>query len=525
MATAVRFQAIPKILFDILHPTVLAKNINIAHRATSAHHSLPLGRALATWLMLLVSTLMLAQVDSDSTTLAPHTGIDPEAEALFRKLMPQHDTTFVALSRRKDTLGKRFSFHFNLLDWATTLPSVGVEFDLNKTERNNRSIMFVGKFNDVGHLNFTQKLTYNVMAARVEFRKYWRTGGIGKNRNNHQYERIRLKHPKMLTRTEYDYENYDSIARTVRYYANAEDSLKAERYNGDPNRGWFYNHYHKFRRNFTSSRTIREPRNWRAYYLGAYAGADKYDILFNKKGRKGSGLFAGMTLGWSIPVLTQRFPNEGGLDLDLGALVGVKAVKYDAYRYESPTQPYTMLPADSKTQWSLVKFPVVQELRLSLVYRLRSISRKVSLALVDDYEDKWVDPYRSRKEDTERAITDRETERNTAMLQQRHMAEAAADSTSFWNHWHERRLRNAMQINPDTTFLGEDKVLYEKIINKPILDKMDKDQLKAYYKQQAAEQKAAAKQQAAEQKAAAKKEAAAQKEAATTKKKKAKKND
>ncbi len=408
-----------------------------------------------------------AESSSVDTLVGGTPAISFETEQLFNSLVPHHDSTFTLKAVQKDSFGKRFSLHFNLLDWATTVPSLGVEFDLNKTQKNNRTILLFGKYKPSMTHSHTPQIVFDVTSARVEFRKYWRTGGIGRGRVNHEYEKIRLSRPKLRHRTEYLVDQFDTIPTTVDYYATHEDSLLAERYNGDPNRSWFYNRYMQFRRNVTSSRTLRTPRNWRAYYLGAYVGADKWDICFNKKGKSGKGVSLGMTLGWTIPVLTRRFPNEGGLDFDLGLLVGAKAVKYDAYRfgYDAENKAVHMpQPDESKTSWTLVKYPVIHEARIALVYRFRSISKKVSLSLVDDYETKWVEPYESGRAQAERERTDAISDRNTLALQQKREAAAAADSTTFWNSWHVRRLANALLLNPDTVFTGADKVLYQKLI-------------------------------------------------------------
>lgn len=403
-----------------------------------------------------------AATDSVGMYAAP--SISNEAELLFRSLMPHRDSTYVKQSTPKDSFWKRFSFHFNMLEWALTLPGVGVEFDLNATEKNNRSVLLFGKFNPKTSHNYTPQIVFDVAAARVEFRKYWRTGGIGKGRVNHRYEKINLHRPKTLQRTEYIVDNFDSIPNVVEYYANHADSMLAEQYTGDPNRSWLYNRYHQFRRNVTSTRTLRSPRNWRAYYLGAYAGVEKWDLCFNKKGKRGSGVYVGATMGWSIPLLTRRFPKEGGLDLDLGALVGIKAVKYDAYKFVSSDADYMMLPAQSKSSWSIVKWPVLQELHIGLAYRFRSISRKVSLSIVDDYEKRWVEPFDQQREQTQRAKEDAANDRRMHDLQQHREAIVAADSTAFWNNWHERRLVNALKVNPDTVFTGMDQMLFQKLL-------------------------------------------------------------
>lgn len=415
-----------------------------------------------------------------SSSLTSSTSSVADAEALFRRLLPSHDSTYALKVDYKDTFGKRFSFHFNVLDWALTVPSVGLEFDLNKTEMNNRSLLLFGKWNPKTKHTHQPRVRLDVMAARIEFRKYWRTGSVGKSMD-HAYQPLNLKRGLKVQRYVKHYDDLlqREVTDTVEYYASENDSLLDLAYNGDPNASWGYNMYHKFRRNVSSSRTLRHPRNWRAYYLGAYASVDDYNICLRKKGRDGRGVSVGMTLGWSIPLLTRRFPREGGLDLDLGALVGVRAEKYDAYRYQTDTKSYVPDVARSKTSWTLSSNPL-QELRVSLVYRFRSISRKVSLKLIDEYEKKWVRPYEERRDSRILQMRVRKDSLQ-ALRRERALQERLANDSAAWaNDWHKRRLANALLLNPDTVFVGVDDTLYHKVMEGRDFRTMSKRELKAY---------------------------------------------
>lgn len=418
---------------------------------------------LTMFLALLASTLTVS-AQNDTLTSAPTPFmVSPETEQMFVKLLPHRDTTFAIKTSQKDRFGKRFSFHFNMLEWAIALPNMGIEFDLNKTKKNNRSILLWGKFNGGTGNNSHPQLHFKMQSARLEYRKYWRTGNVGLDRKVHDYQKINLHRGKRHTRIVYDVEDFDSIPRKEEYYASVEDSIEDAAYNGDPNRSWLYNKYHQIRRNVTSARMLHNPRNWRSYYLGAYASADRYNICINKNGRQGQSVSAGMTLGWSIPILNRKFPSEGGLDLDLGALIGVRAVKYDAYKYDSDSYTFALDKAKSKPSWSISTMPI-QELRLAFVYRFRSISRKVSLGLVDDYEENWIKPFESRRDSIKAALDENQKAQRAAEFKRRRDERHANDSISFWDNWHERRLRYARELNSDTVFVNMDDTLARKLL-------------------------------------------------------------
>mgnify|MGYP007069839969 CR=1 FL=1 len=295
------------------------------------------------------------------TTMRPTTvqGVSPELQAYFLSLLPDRDTTYTAIEREghKDTFLKRFSLHTNLLGWALLLPNLAVEVDFKQTPRNHYSIMLHGMLNGKNTNTFGTSFIFNARSIRVEGRKYWRTGKRGKAGYHTEYVKLRSR----------------------------RDS---DEFNGDPYRGWFYNTYYRVRRNVFSGRTVSKARDWRAYYLGVFAGVDDWNIAFGGKGRQGEGVFAGISAGWSVPIFPQQFPKEGSLDLELGINVGVKAVRYDAYTREDDTGHYVYDAANSQTGWKICPYPVVQDIHVSLVWRMRGIKNKVDASLIDDYEKK-----------------------------------------------------------------------------------------------------------------------------------------
>lgn len=427
-----------------------------------------------------------AQVSqTESTGKTALDTIPEEAKAVFYRYVQQKDTAMMEFvdKHRRDKFVKRFSFHTNAVDWVTLVPNLGVEFDLNGTPRNNYSISIFGKFNG---RSTHGKLVYNVNAVRVEGRKYWRTGKHGKAKKYYDdFERL-------YTDTASIYFNADTLVGRSYYVDTLGRAAKAKGVTGIESiratsdmtqaqkdsldfaedslgikeskfRKWYYNTYHKFRRNVTSGRTLENARNWRAYYLGVWAGMDNWSISITGKGKQGQGVGAGLVAGYTLPLLPQRFPREGSLDLDFGLAVGWKAVKYDAYNYEEQTQHYVYDQAGSHPSWKIVPYPIVQDIHVSLVWRFRGIKSKVDKSLIDDYNKKWVEKYNDRATaawNKNNAVRQKREEILEAM---RERTFAMADSTGLYDGYHRRRLDAAMRINPDTVFVGEDQRLYLKI--------------------------------------------------------------
>lgn len=428
-----------------------------------------------------------------SPVASPLDTIPEEARALFDKYVQKPDTARQAYVEKykRDKFIKRISFHTNVIDWVTLVPNIGIEVDLKQSPRNNYSIALFGKFNG----NSThEKFVYNVNAIRVEGRKYWRTGKFGKDDKYHDdYVRIVTDKASVYfnadTLVGYSYYNdglgrkakaegvtvneYGNPIKSVREYADtldfAEDSLGVK---NNKFRAWLYNTYHKVRRNYTSGRTLDNPRNWRAYYLGLWAGIDNWSISLTGKGKQGKGIGAGVVAGYTLPLLPQKFPREGSLDLDLGLAVGLKAVKYDAYAYEEHTQHYVHDRQNSQPSWTIVPYPVIQDLHVSLVWRFRGIKHKVDRSLIDDF-DKWVKEYDDRSV-AEKKYSDVQDKRKEILKAMELRSGFKSDSASFWDTFHKRRLEAAVRIKSDTVFTGKDHQEYLRLIKGISIDKQEK---------------------------------------------------
>lgn len=382
-------------------------------------------------LMLAVPVTGLAQTDDDENRRSTLT---PEAEAYYVSLIPKKDTTFssIALKSRKNSFWKRWSIHTNTVDWALTLPNLGLEYDLSAKTRTHYSIAVFGRINPRPNHTFLPRFVFNINSVRGEVRKYWRTGKYGKKVYYHD------EYTKLVT------------------------NRKDPAYNADSLRGRLYNWKHKVKRNVFSTRTIENPRNWRAYYLSAWVAYNKWAIRLSRTGSRGSGIAAGAGFGWSIPLFPQRFPREGSLDLELGINVGVMFAKYDKFRFDA-NGGYEKVPESSRESWGIVPYPIVQDLHIGLVWRMRSIKNKVDLSLVDDYSKK-VDKFKERmrrKAEIRDGILRRNNEIRDSLEMRRQLT---ADSTQYWDWYHERRLRAARMLKSDTVFTGQDMILEMKLL-------------------------------------------------------------
>ncbi|MBO4613140.1 MAG: DUF3575 domain-containing protein [Bacteroidaceae bacterium] len=413
---------------------------------------------ILTLLMLLTAAQAFGQ---DETGKVERPAISMRADSIFASLKPMIDSTYLQdKTQIMRGFGTRFSIHTNMVDWAMTLPNIGLEYDLRRStynlHRNRRSLFFNVKYNGSTKENHKPKFVFNYMQVRGEYRKYWRTGNIGRERVYPEFKRINLHKPDSLYKDTFriSYPAEDTIRYKIAYLDSIGERIAAE-YNGDPNRSWFYNHWWKWRRRI-STRTVTDPRNWRAYFIGLYAMADKYSFCFGKKGIQGTGIGVGMSAGWSIPLLPRRYPNMGGLDLDLGASVGIRMVRNDKYRYNEEFRDYKLTHASNG--FKMVPFPLLDEVRIALVYRFRSIGNKVDLALVDKYK-KQIDRFEAKKAERALLLQQRkqnwESKQDTLLGQQKILN----DSLGFWHPYHKRRLKNAWLLNPDTVFHDRDSVL------------------------------------------------------------------
>lgn len=396
-------------------------------------------------------------------------------EDFFRAHAHQKDTTYTRKPFVWDSFAKRLSLHANMLEWALAVPNIGLELDLDETKMNNRSVSLFAKYRPSTKHDIKPRFMFNLAAVRVEFRKYWRTGKVSNNYYHDEYRLLNVSKPDTLYRKVTVLDEFGEEEVRWEPYFSAKDSLRLGDYDGDTYRSNLYNYYQNLRRRI-SGRTIASARNWRAYYAGAFVGYDRYAYCFGKRGEQGRIFAVGATAGWSIPLLASAYPRESGLDLDLGVSVGLPFTKWEGFRYvdkavadygvSGTKDPYYQAVSNrGSDSWKLNAKYIVQDVHIALVYRFRSIAKKVSLDIVDEYEQKVIQRFKERANSLEEAVnrTLREaSERKDSLAR---VAKVQNDSAEWADYTMKRRLEAMLLLNPDTTQLhGRDSVEYIRLI-------------------------------------------------------------
>lgn len=218
----------------------------------------------------------------------------------------------------------RIAIRTNALDWLLTIPNVGFEFDLNGSEFNSMTFGLSAKYNwNTTHLwrdtksPYMPPVVFNILDVRPEYRYYYRTRKAPRQKSGKW---------------------------------NVESFLKDK----------------------------KNPKTWRANYVGAYVNYATYTFKFGQKGRQGEAVGFGASTGYSIPMYEYK---NGAVDVELGFSVGLQmcsktffAHNPDGYFY---TEVLTNGKAKGRDHLALTPFPVVSDLRVAFVWRHKSIKDKV----------------------------------------------------------------------------------------------------------------------------------------------------
>ena len=219
-------------------------------------------------------------------------------------------------------LGKeRWAYKTNALEWLLTIPNFGVEYDLSKSVYNRMTIGLSAKYNWNTTHNYAAPMVFNVTEIRPEFRYYWRQT---------------QKPPK-----------------------SPDDTAKVG--------------FGKWLRDNVFTTDRKNPKDWRAYYIGGYLNGGTYSFKLGKEGRQGQMYGIGVTFGYGIPLYKYE---RCAIDLDLGMSLGLALTRYDAYAHNPDGNYYTVLPEKSRGGLYMVPYPVISELRVAFVFRKKSIEDK-----------------------------------------------------------------------------------------------------------------------------------------------------
>ena len=218
----------------------------------------------------------------------------------------------------KDRLG----FHTNALGWLLMTPNIGVEYDIVHTDYKKISLLLHGRFNPATEQDMSSRYVYNVAGLKAEMRWYYRM----RQRNEWEVDMVR--------------------------------STKG-----------LFNRLVAGKRLLTSR---KNPRTYRAYYIGPYVGYDKFTLKYGSIGRQGTMFGAGVSFGYNIPLYI--YNNGSGIDFELGASVGAVYLAYDKFGFNDEDHCYI---DKGEHEGELFPYPVVSDLRMSLVYRMNPIRNQI----------------------------------------------------------------------------------------------------------------------------------------------------
>lgn len=225
---------------------------------------------------------------------------------------------------KSDTLKfkERLGIHTNALGWLLLTPNVGIEYDVVRNDHKKVSLLFSGRYNWASNQDLNSRYVYNIAGLRAETRWYYR---------------IRERRA---------WEN-DLVESTEGF----------------------------FNRLFESKRLLfsnPNPHSYRAYYVGPYVSYDNLTLKLGSEGRQGNIISAGVSFGYTFPLY--MYNNGTALDLEFGASVGAAYMAYDKFGYNDEDKCYI---AKGEQKGELLPYPVISDLRVSLVYRMEPIRNQI----------------------------------------------------------------------------------------------------------------------------------------------------
>lgn len=280
----------------------------------------------------------------------------------------------------------RFSFKTNAVDWLAVLPNFGVEFQITDNPYKYMTVGLSAKWNwssyhGTTNGRYSPPAVYDIFDIRPEFRYYYRTIPKPKTKvdlakESRQKAKDNLDSLKIKIQKVTDpgrqkmYEEW--IASAERELAFRDSVLKSSRRAFGE---WLKDDVWTFER--------KNPRTWRAHYIGAYASYANYAFKFGERGIRGRNTFGvGVSAGYVLPLYEY---DRGAIDIDLGLSVGVQMAKHDVFTHNMDGNFYTRV-TEGKTWYGtqcssnrLMPYPVVSELRVAFVWRKQSIKYEAKM--------------------------------------------------------------------------------------------------------------------------------------------------
>ena len=280
----------------------------------------------------------------------------------------------------------RFAFKTNAVDWLAVLPNFGVEFQLTNNPYKLMTIGLNAKWNWSSYHGtttgrYSPPAVYDIFDIRPEFRYYYRTTKkpsipIDETRTQIKDLEARLKklHADMDKASSAAMKEIiaGKIQKAEKDLIKADSLLKTQRRSF---KEWFDEDI------WTTDR--KNPRPWRAHYVGGYANYANYALKFGERGIRARNAFGfGATAGFVLPLHEYK---KGAIDIDLGFSVGLLFAKHDAFTHSIDGNYYTRLEVDDK-YFSLKSssngyraYPLVSELRVAFVWRHKSMKHEVQI--------------------------------------------------------------------------------------------------------------------------------------------------
>lgn len=239
-------------------------------------------------------------------------------------------TTDSFIQEGKDVYWKdRIAFKTNVLDWVLTTPNIAVDYDIVNTPYDKKSIGIGFKYNWNTSHTYIPKQVYNLLDVRLDYRFHWRP------------------------------QDYDARTET-----------------GDWEREWLHNTkgIDKLKARIDCFRGAENPKSHLSIFMGPYLSLTNYSIKLSSNasslGRQGVAIGLGLTGGVALPLY--GYSNGTALDLELGGSIGCHYTKYYLYKADTESNCYPICGHESK--W--IYYPLITDMRISLVYRFRSISKQ-----------------------------------------------------------------------------------------------------------------------------------------------------
>ncbi len=218
----------------------------------------------------------------------------------------------------KDRIGVRT----NAVNWFLMTPNIDVEYDIINNKYKKVSLSIGGRYNWNSNFSEPHRYVYNVAGAKAGLRWYFRT-----------------------------YKREDWETKWMNSVEGFYDKFQAKKY---------------------SIRSRKNPRRYRAYYIGPYLSYDKYTLKLSDEGYQGTAISLGISLGYDIPLY--KYNDGAAIDFEFGASAGFIYTGYDKFAYDSDSRCYHHVSTKDN---HLVPYPIITDVNVSLVYRMKSIREQI----------------------------------------------------------------------------------------------------------------------------------------------------